>query len=85
MFGRHRWTFPGGADNKKWIEFWLICLSVRPKESQGISLATALTATIFIIFPASTKVAAVGRHHKRGGAALRPRHLFCGFLCTGFE
>ena len=25
-----------------------------------------------------TKVAAVGRHHKRGGAALRPRHLFCG-------
>ena len=55
MFGRHRWTFPGGADNKKWIEFWLICLSVRPKESQGISLATALTATIFIIFPASTK------------------------------
>ena len=69
MFGRHRWTFPGGADNKKWIEFWLICLSVRPKESQGISLATALTAKIFTIFPASTKVAAVGRHHKRGGAA----------------
>ena len=32
-----------------------------------------------------TKVAAVGRHHKRGAAALRPRHLFCGFLCLGFE
>ena len=28
-----------------------------------------LTATIFTIFTASTKVAAFGRHHKRGGAA----------------
>ena len=32
-----------------------------------------------------TKVVAVGRHHKRGATALRPRHLFCGLLCTGFE
>ena len=28
-----------------------------------------LTAAIFTIFTASTKVAAFGRHHKRGGAA----------------
>ena len=30
--------------------------------------------------PATTKVAAVGRHHRRGAVALRPRHLFWGFL-----
>ena len=30
-------------------------------------------------------MAAVGRHHRRGAAALRPRHLFCGFLCSGYE
>ena len=28
-----------------------------------------LTATIFTLFKATTKVAACGRHHKRGGAA----------------
>ena len=55
MFGRRRWAFPGGGDSEKWIEFLMICLSARPKESQGISLATALTAKIFTIFPASTK------------------------------
>ena len=32
-----------------------------------------------------TKVAAIGRHHKRGATALPPRYLFCGFLCIGFE
>ena len=42
---------------------------MRPKEAQGNSLATVLTATIFTIFTTSTKVAAFGRHHKRGGAA----------------
>ena len=30
-------------------------------------------------------MAAVGRHHRRSVAALRPRHLFCGFLCSGYE
>ena len=29
----------------------------------------ALSATTFTLFIATTKVAAVGRHHKRGGAA----------------
>ena len=44
-------------------------LSARPKESHGNSLATLLAATIFSIFTASTKAAAFGRHHKKGGAA----------------
>ena len=43
-------------------------MSARPKESTGNSLASVLTATIFTIFIASTKVAAIGRNHKRGGA-----------------
>ena len=30
-------------------------------------------------------MAAVGRHHRKGAAALRPRHLFCGLLCSGCE
>ena len=30
-------------------------------------------------------MAAVGRHHRRGAAALRPRHVFCGLLCSGYE
>ena len=36
-----------------------------------------LSATTSTLFIATTKVAAVGRHHRRGAAALRPRHLFC--------
>ena len=51
------------------MDFWLICLSARAKESQGISLATVLTATIFTTFTYTTKVAAFGRHHGRGGEA----------------
>ena len=30
-------------------------------------------------------MAAVGRHHRRGAAALWPRHLFCGFLCSSYR
>ena len=43
--------------------------SARPKESQRNSLATVLSASIFTILTVSTKVAAFGRHHKRGDAA----------------
>ena len=35
-----------------------------------------MPATTSALFIATTKVAAVGRHHRRGAAALRPRHLF---------
>ena len=42
-------------------------VSARLKEFQGKSLATVLTATILTIFTASTKVAAFGRHDRRGG------------------
>ena len=44
-------------------------LSAHPRESQGHSLATVLTATLFTILTASVKVAAFGRHHKKGGEA----------------
>ena len=30
-------------------------------------------------------MAAVGRHHRRGATAVRPRHLFFGFLCRGYD
>ena len=58
--GRARCTFPGSADSKKSIDSPLNLLSACPKESQGNSLATVLTGTIFTIFTASTKVAAFG-------------------------
>ena len=32
-------------------------------------MSIMVTATIFTLFKANTKVAAVGAHHKRGGAA----------------
>ena len=57
----NRCTFPGGADNKKWVDWY--------QEPPRNSLATFLTATNYSIFTASTKVLACGRHHKRGGAA----------------
>ena len=47
--------------------------TVRPTDSPPVLLrckiSTVLTATIFTIFTVSIKVAACGRHHKRGGAA----------------
>ena len=39
-----------------------------------------MTSSLFI---ATSTMAAVGRHHRRSAAALRPRHLFCGLLCSG--
>ena len=42
-----RCTFLGSADSNKSVDFDLNSLSARPKESQGNSLATVLTATIF--------------------------------------
>ena len=38
-------TFPGSADSKKFVDFYLNVLSARPKESQRNSLAIVLTAT----------------------------------------
>ena len=61
-----------------------------PTDTQNRNIV--LIATTSTLFKATTKVAAFGRHHKRGGAAfsraasgLRPRRLFCRFLCSGFE
>ena len=76
-----RCAFPGSGDSKNLLDLLLTLVSAHPKESQGNSLATVLTAAISTIFTASTKVAAFGRHHKRGGAAFgRPTSFLLFFV-----